>query len=688
MNTPYLDQAPQSARREQWFQAIRDHIHEVMNPDGTPKIVTFSNSYREPLWGAAALYTGTQAHIDMINQCIAHWHDAADSSNPHQLGGRHSSEYDIFRSTTMIHLLHRFHDKVTPEAKKAMLVHVEHGTRTFYGSGQPDTKFHGANDNMPMEATFGLIFSGEIFDNKGAIEQGWWNLNQFRLLLSRGAWASEFNSSTYSAVTLGICAQIATYAANPEIRALARDIEHRLWAEVLLHYHPPTFMQAGPQSRAYAIDAVGHTHALQMLLWIAFGGEKSGRDPFRSYFKPDGREVIHFHGAPFQSVVEFSHIVDGDLQVPADLAPLIEKRSYPARLRGRSESMGTYEGRAASYHTQTYMEEEFSLGSVDVPMGPGGQTCSLHATYKLKPTTSDFRDGATIFFNYLVNDRKYGTMEKSDCGQYESEKFTGQDGWLYTLQKDNVGLITALPGLNKAPIETDLLAFDVVFPCHYGKIKRTIIGNGPARDGAVGESADVVPVSIEAGEVFVHIQPLLPTNLPRTAALRFVEHNGRYEVLRLINYEGPKREFNREQLKFIANGAVMTVDAKKKYASLEEFHRQKSDARIVDYLLFNLRFIEFQNKDAWLLLTSTPSNPGAQTEAVDGRHVHQPVFESNQIDVTKLPFVTGPVVPNFPMFRWGDSMEVKNYPTMSWIIGSRGLPGEPPYSHRVEKMKV
>ena len=687
MQTPYLDQAPQRQRREQWFQAVRDHIHEVMNPDGTPKILTFGSGYREPLWAGAALYTGTQAHIYMINQCISSWHDAPIDNNPHQMAGRHTDQFDIFRTTSMIHLLHRFHDKVTPGAEKVMRVHVEHGTRTFSGSGQPDIKFHGANDNMPMEATCGLIFSGEILGNQGAIEQGWWNLNQFRLLLSRGAWASEFNSSTYSALTLAGAAQIATHSANPEIRALARDIEHRMWAELLLHYHPSTFMQAGPQSRAYSVDAVGHTHSVQMLLWVAFGAEKSGRDPFRTSFQLDGREVIHFHGAALQNAAEYTQLLDCDFQVPTDLAALIDGRHYPARLRGRAEAMGVFEHRAASYHTQTYMEEEFSLGSVDVPMVTS-QTSSLHATYKLKPKTSDFRDGATIFFNYLVSDRKYGTLQKSDCGQFESELFTGQDGWLYTLQKDNVGLISASPNLSKAPIETDLLTFDVVFPCHYGKIKRTIIGHGPVRDGATGESVEVVPVSIEAGEVFVHIQPLLPTNLSRTAALRFVEHNDRYQVLRLINYEGTKRTFSREQLQFIANGAVMTIEAKKKYASLEEFHREKSDARIVDYLLFHLRFTEFQNKDAWFLLTYSLANPGAQTEAVDGRHVWQPVFESNQIDVTKLPFVTGPVAPNFPMFRWGDSMEVKQYAPASWIIGSRGLPDEASYSRRVEKIKV
>jgi hypothetical protein len=539
---------------------------------------------------------------------------------------------------------------------------------------------------MPMLATCGLIFAAEILGDKGALEQGWWYLNECRLLLSRSAWMSEFNSSTYSAVTIAGAASLATHAHTPEVRALALEIEHRLWAELLLHYHPPTFMQAGPQSRAYAIDYPGHTHSLQFLFWLVFGPKITGRDPMRTYFAPDGREVIHFNGCPMQTVAEFVHFIDHDFHVPVDLAPLAEGRSYPARHAGRSEAMGAYEGRSSVYHTRTYMEEQFSLGTVNVPMCD--QTSNLHITYQRKPHPADFRDAASVFTSYLASDKVYGSMKKSDCGQFEGEEFIPNAGWPFAIQKENVGLILTGPAPSKAPLESESLHFDIVFPAHYGGITRTIIGDGSARDGAAGESSEVVPVSIETGEVFIHVQPLIPTSLPRTAAVRFVSPNDRYQVLQLINYEGPRRTFTREQLQLVANGAVITVDAKKKYPSLEEFHRAKSTARIVDYLLFHLRFFDFIRDDVSFRVTYSPNNPSAQTEAVDGRTIAKPIFESNQIDVSTLPFVTGPVAPNIPMFRWNDSLEVRWYPKPSWIIGSRGLPDEPNYSRRVEKIKV
>ena len=686
--SPHYQLEEQRQRRDLWFQTTRDHIHHVLNLDGTPKIPQFDAPHRETLWIAPALYTGSPKHIDIINRAIARWHAVPPLSQGK--GGResHGSDFGIFQSNTITHLYHRFHDLLTPEVKKVMQVHIEHATKTYRGSGQPDTKFHGANDNMPMMAAQGLIFAGEILGHKDALRQGIWYLHQLRLLLARSAWLSEFNSSTYSMVTLSHAAQLATYSHTPEVRELALEIEHRLWAEVLLHYHPPTFMQAGPQSRAYAVDYAGHTHAVQLLFWVVFGPELSGRDPIRSFFQPDGREILHFEGCPYQSIAEFVHFLDTDFHLPVELAGLIRERNYPARLRGQAETMFTHDVSGSVYHTETYMEEEFSLGSSNIPMAGGEQSATLYATYKQKAATKDFRDASTIYFKYMTQSVPHGATNRSADGGFEGEKFIANQGWSRALQKDNVGLLLITPNLRNSPVETDTLRLDILFPAHYGQITRSLIGDGTVQAGALGESAEVVPVSVEAGEVFIHFQPLIPTSLPRHAALRFTRYEGKYEVLELINYEGPKRTFSRKELEFAGNGFVLTIDARKKYPSLEEFHRARSRALITDYYFGDIRFVQFQRDDAWLDLAYGPRSGTAMTEAVDGRRAPHPYFESNQIDVTRLPFVTGPAKPNTPLFPWKDSLEVCWYPEAWWMIGSRGLPEEKPYSHRAESLKT
>jgi len=229
---------------------------------------------------------------------------------------------------------------------------------------------------------------------------------------------------------------------------------------------------------------------------------------------------------------------------------------------------------------------------------------------------------------------------------------------------------------------TTSLRLAVVFPAHYGKIRRSIIGAGPVREGAVGSSANVECISVEAGEVYIHLQPLLPSLLPRQTAVRFVTSNA-YEFLEFINYEGPERTFSRRELSRMLNGLVLTVESKAKSTSLQAFHQRLSQALITDYLSADHRYLLYQRPDVEFELVYTLDPVGVQTEAIDGRHRPRPVFESNQIDVNTLPFVSGTVARNQPHFPWGWDMSQTPWKN-AWLIGSRGLPNEVPYANPAE----
>jgi hypothetical protein len=672
----------QEARREAFYAKVREDIHNYVNPDGTGKVKQFTPPYREVLWILPALYTGSQEYIDLANKMVAGFNTELAPGHVHDGAGEVQGKmFGIFQSNTLAHVLHRFEKLMTPEARGVAVWHTEQVFKMFRGAAQPDFKFHGANDNMPMMATCGLILGGETLGNEQAVRHGVWNLNQFRRLLSRSAWASEFNSSTYSALTLATVAKIASFTHDPAIRELALDIEKRMWAEILLHYHPSTLRQAGPQSRAYCNDYAGHTHSLQIVMWHAFGSELTGRDPIKTYFEPDGIEVLHFGGFPAQSVAEFCDFLDTDLHVPEDLAHLITERTYPALLRGRSECMGHFDGQSGQYRTCTWMENDYSLGASNIPMSGGEQSATLYATYKLRPEVKSFTDSASVFFKYFTSDQEMGAMESDTDGRFVGEKFIASQGWCYALQHENTAMLLATPNLKNTPLETDTLKMSVIFPAHYGKITRSIIGDGTVQDGATGSSNDVVPVSVEAGEVYIHIQPLIPTDMPRRAALRFTRQN-HYEMLELVNYEGESRHFEREELSHVQNGFILTIDSRSNHASLEAFHQQFSDVLITDYLLSDHRFFHYQREDLdmEMVLTSHPFF-GVQTEAINGRHVPTPVFESNQIDVNSLPFMTGEVERNIPFFPW-ETLDMHPYHDMYWTIGSKGLAREDNYQNR------
>jgi hypothetical protein len=677
----YFEMNEQRHRRDVWFDNVRDHIYGWVNPDGSSKIPQFDAPWREVIWVLPALYSGTQKYIDLANLMLGSFNSPAKITSS-KLDESHGKQFAVFQSNCIATNFNAFGHLMSDTAKTVSEWHCNALFRNFDGSAQPDYKFHGANDNMPMMGTTGLILGGESLGNEQAVKHGYWNLQQVRRHLSRCAWMSEFNSSTYSPITLCNVARIATLAKNENIRQLALEIEHRIWAEILLHYHPSTKMQAGPHQRAYSIDSAGHNHSLQALLWLAFGAEKIGRDIMKSYFSPDGTEVVHFGGNYAQSIAEFTDMFDCELHMPEALAELIEKRSYPVHHKGRSEVISTFDSQSGTVYTTTYMEEDFSLGSSTIPLCGGEQTNQLYATYKYKPKVKTFRDASTMFYRYFIDNSLIGEQETSVDGNYHSDIFQPNQAWCYTMQKDNVGLLSLMPNLSHAPLTTDTLKLAIAFPAHYGSISRIISNNGNLTFG--DELVEPEPISLEGGEVFINIIPLLPTNLPRRAALRFSKQH-KYEVLELINYEGELREFSRSELAQVLNGMVMTIESKSKYSSLEAFHREKSACIVQDYLFVKHRFLQVFRDDVDFELVYTPEPFGIQTETIDGRPIERPMFESNQLNVNTLPFLTGKVERNFPFFPWNklDCISFEN----SWLIGSRGLDGEKNYSNRSSGLK-
>lgn len=667
-------------RRDTFFRICRERLDEVFDEDGMGRRPVFCCPWREPLWIMPALFRGTPQTIRLANRILGHY-ARGEGGSLTSTEARSGRDFNIFNSNFLAVLLHHFGDRMTPEAADYAAYHTRLVFRTFGGAAQSDYKYHGANDNMPSLATMGLILGGEALHDDAAVRQGLWNLHQLRRLLSRAAFLSEFNSSTYSALTLSCISKLAEEAQNREAKELALQIEQRLWAELLLHYHPGTLRQAGPQCRAYAVDEAGHNHSLQVLFWMAFGAERTGRDILKSCFEPDGVEIFHFCGSPWQNIAEYVCMLDTVLHVPEELAGLITRRTYPAVLRGRSECMGRYHGEAGEYHTETYMEQSFSLGTVSGPLSGqqgGTQTTSLYATYRLWPEVRSFKDAASVCCKYRIEQHDPGELEPAPDGACRGERDIADFGWWTTLQKNNTAVVLCTPNLSRAPLRTDTLKFLVEFPAHYGHIRRAVAGTEDVYETGPGAAFDgLVPLSFEAGETFIHIQPLNCGSFGRKAAVRLCR-SGAYDWVELVNYEGRQREFSRKELSMALNGMVFTIDDRSRYESLRQFHRQQSQCLITDYFSMGHRFFDYKRGDVEFELVYTTEFVSVQTASIDGRNAPKPLYESDQLDVSRLPFMEGAVQPCFPLFPWPD-LEIDKYPQNSWIIASRGLPGEPNY---------
>lgn len=640
-------------RRELFYREVRRRAASVFSPDGTGLLPELNAPWREPFWLLPALLTGDEADRKLAaNILVTSW-----NAPPHTVPGiaeTSGREFGIFQSTTLAVLLKRYGDRLPAEAKAVAAAHAGFCARRKNGAAQCDYKFHGSNDNMPMMATAGLILGGEATGNEEAVRHGRWNLLEFRRQLYHTGWASEFNSSTYSPITLSSAARIAESSDSEELREIARGIEFRLWTELVLHFHPGTKLQAGPQSRCYAVDLAGHTHSLQALWWLLFGPEISGRDVLRSLWEPDGREILHFGGRVWSNAAEWCSIFDAEFHFPEELRPLMEKRPYPAWTCGCAEAMDQYGFRGGLFHTACYMEQEFSLGSVDSPMYGGEQTPPFLLTCRTGNAT-DFRGAATVYPVFLTDDLPLAEPEGEN-----GEKFRPNRGWFYTLQHRNTLLLLGTPALPESELETDTLRLALVFSAYYDDRLEYCQENGA--------------FTILRGDAVIHLQPLLPGNGGRHWRWR---NESCHRLLEFLHYSGPVRRFTRAELATCLSGLLLTVTARPKRSSLAELHRTFQPARITDYFSQHHRFVTVQRGNLELEVVMSTDPVGVQRSLVNGRQVPQPRLESTLLDGNSLPFSSGPVPPREPFFPW-EELEVAAYRN-SWVIGSRGLPGESNY---------
>ena len=418
----------------------------------------------------------------------------------------------------------------------------------------------------------------------------------------------------------------------------------------------------------------------------------------KTCFEHDGREIIHFSGYQPSNIVEYVEMLDAELHVPEYLGKLIAERRYPARAKGSVEQMSTPKsgGGGGRCHTDTYMEESFSLGTVDSAFCGGEQTNSLYATFRRRANVSSFRDSGVLFVRYLANDPKHGALDDSmrfldlDTPAF-GEAYVSSKGNLLTLQKDATAMLLAQPhfradqALYKLGQKDGItsLKLSLLMPAHYGRSKAVMVGNESISDFSF-RSARVQPISIDTGDVFIHIDPLLPTDCERDCAIELVRENS-YEAIHLINYRGPARAFTPSELARMLNGCVVTLRARADFASFEAFHKAMCEVRIHDYWA-HLRYVVFQRKDIELEMVTSVEPMSVQTAAVDGRPAEMPMIASSDIDVSRLPFVTGAVPRDEPFFPW-KTLNIHPYGN-TWGIGSRGLPGEEPYSKIVTEAKT
>ncbi len=140
---------------------------------------------------------------------------------------------------------------------------------------------------------------------------------------------AEWNSPTYSALSLMALAKTLRDGANPGIRRIALDAQITLWRELLALYHPKLNVACGPYSRAYRVDILGQVSLMRALLCYV----GLSRDHSLVSLLDEKQPGVHFHHGcdmPF-NWANIAWLLSCDYHLPTDVVTELRQRTFPRR---------------------------------------------------------------------------------------------------------------------------------------------------------------------------------------------------------------------------------------------------------------------------------------------------------------------------------------------------------------------
>ena len=214
-------------------------------------------------------------------------------------------------------------------------------------------------------------------------------LSVMKAQLERTDLALEFNSPTYSPISLWGVSEIARLSDHEPTRDLASWIERRLWREMLAFHHPGLGHNSGPHSRGYMVDSIGHASNWRVL--CSFLGIDSGPGVEKLIYTPQSGQVITGELAFRQSL--FCWLIRTEYRVPQDLLATFGGRSFPYEFEGSIEWPGKGYQRQdgtvvinvdGDYLTpggigraRCYQDEDFSISSMSETNGAMNHACQV-----------------------------------------------------------------------------------------------------------------------------------------------------------------------------------------------------------------------------------------------------------------------------------------------------------------------
>jgi len=369
-----------------------------------------------------------------------------------------------------------------------------------------------ANDNWPFISALFLIVGGEIVDSPTHTQEGTRRLETW-LDISRDLGASsEYNSPTYSALSIAALEAIADFAGSLRARVAARVIVHRIWSEIASRYHAPTSQLAPPHARSALSSNLGVRMAMQYTIYPLLDREPAiDQESFPGLPAEYGRVAEHHFTRSF---------------LTADLRAIFETKAFPYLVRAiiyQRAILGQDYVRPAGFHEiTTHLSRNVAMGSAPRPYGLGE-----HSTpFGIYWTPADSAGAPALLRSLYARYRVDDAMPDIARG-----KALADAGIISTRQEDRAAILLQRPRPGVEGKRTGLMA-SLLLP---------IPENAAAPSISVGATAvpipsypfeadSLPPLVVRDGVVSIAIHPFSSPGLKEPAKLRIEQKDSHIAI--------------------------------------------------------------------------------------------------------------------------------------------------------------
>lgn len=343
-----------------------------------------------------------------------------------------------------------------------------------------------AYSNITALDVLNTCLGGELLGDAVIAQRGYAKLRAWIAFTCRSGHPMEYNSPTYTAVTLRALHRLASLVRDDDTRIRARAFVARLALSAALHIHPGTGRWAAPHSRAYHPSVVGAT--------------------------PPEMERVQ------------GWLADGT--IPAWIDDVL--RGRPARY-----TITETAERSRGIGFTTHVTPAWALGVASTATHNQSDVCMLH--YTRPSADKETEKPGVLYTRYVFNDKWFGDFyHATDRSQ---QRNLLDEGAFYGVMEGNraIGVYAAQSFVQGSSAKATFIWTGCGAP------EEVWIDGERVTD----LPADVPPgatVVVGSGAVYTAIRPLTRTPLGKETPARLLAREGDL-VLELYNYRGPEKRF-------------------------------------------------------------------------------------------------------------------------------------------------